>query len=279
MAKIKIGVPYSHHSVISFITRKSLADLKKSNKYELDIKLIQGSNLPRNRNAAINSEISKEKHQKLEKFDYMLFLDSDIGFKPEDIENLVNRELPIVSAAYRKREALEYMCAGNWANHPGVVKDEKCIPWKAEGLKTVDWVGAGILLLKREVLETMEYPWFRGDTIEYEENGKVCSALTSDDIGFCLNAKRADYDIHVDCDCKVDHLAWTVSNICSDLPIDTKVEVIEEEYGKLEIDMYRTALKAEAMNQIGNYESEFHNKLNILKTTKFVLLKELEKLK
>jgi GT2 family glycosyltransferase len=64
------------------------------------------------------------------------------------------------------------------------------------------WCGGAFLLVKREVLENMDYPWFRHIYVDmgYRAN------QTGEDIGFCVNAQNSGYKIAIDCGCVVKHL-------------------------------------------------------------------------
>lgn len=277
--KLIVSIPFANHSVMSFITKKALADLKLSEKYEVEYRIVQGSNIVRTRNLGINGERSVAKKQKLSGFDYILFLDSDIGFTVEHVDRLISHNLPIVGGAYQKRETLEKVCAGSWSMQPGLCRTEDCLPWDSKGLHKVDWSGAGFMLMSREALESMEYPWFRYEMVEYEVNDEVCKSCTSDDFGFCMNAANAGLDVYVDCDCKAEHLSWKVSEITPDLPNNLRLQIVDEEMGKLEIELYRAALKAAAMERMGKRTSEEHKRLEPLRALKSTLIHEMETLK
>jgi hypothetical protein len=241
--------------------------------------MTQGSNLPSARNNAINYSKSFEIYQKLENFDYMLMLDSDMGFVPEDIQKLINHNRDIISAAYQRRENLDIICAGYWKDNVGGINDtERFISWSEKELKKVDWIGAGCLLIKREALEKMEYPWFRAELIKFKKDDKDVQIITSDDFGFCKNAKKHNLDVYVDCSCKVEHLSMNTGTIVSDLPLDVRKNVVEEEMKKLEIEIYRVALKVEAVKNVPGITDDSTKKLDALKSLKSVYLKEMEKL-
>lgn len=277
--KLNVSVIYPNHGQISYITKKSVLDLVKSKIADISLKITQGSNLPFARNNAINYGKSSELYQKLEGFDYMLMLDSDMGFIPEDIKKLIDHDKEIVSVAYQRRENLDILCAGYWKKDVDGVDDiENRISWSEKGLKKVDWVGAGCLLIKKEALEKMEFPWFRAELIKFKNDNKEVQVITSDDFGFCHNAKKHGLDVYVDCSCKIEHLSMNTNTIVSDLPLDTRKNIVEEELKKLEMDIYRVALKAEAVKNSPGVTDDSSNRLEALKSLKSVYLKEMEKL-
>jgi hypothetical protein len=200
-----MGVPYPNHGEICNETRESLNKAEKRLR-ELGIDTeticIQGSNIPRSRNAIINFEMSTKLFQKIDSFDYFLSLDADVAFNPEDILSLINRNLQIVSGSYKKKDA--NLIVGGYFDNNQLMGE--WVPWSDNGLKKVDWVGGGFLLMKKEVLEKMEFPWFRYEIVRTEEEDGPHQVHMSDDLGFCRNAKRCGIDIYLDCDCKVQHI-------------------------------------------------------------------------
>jgi hypothetical protein len=71
----------------------------------------------------------------------------------------------------------------------------------------VQWIGMGFTLIKRDVFRKMRFPWWREAFTESicKEDGKLHAYYLGDDIGFCLNAQEAGYDIYCDCDTVVKH--------------------------------------------------------------------------
>lgn len=276
---LRVSIPYANHSSISFITKKSLAELHKSKKYNLQISTVQGSNIVRARNTAINKELSHAIKQTLTGFDYILFLDSDTGISVEHVEKLLSSKLPLVGGFYQKRENVNQGCSGFWKDVPGLIDLDKTLPWDSKGLKKVDWTGCGFMLASREALEQMEYPWFRYEMPEYTLDGVKCRGTTSDDMGFCINAKNSGLDVYVDCDCKAEHMCVAHSGVISDLPVSVKAPIVEEELGKLEIELYRMSLKVEALNKLKIEKSDLYTQYEVLKTRKSILIQELDVLK
>ncbi len=251
--KIHTIVAYANHSQISFMTQRSIDAITQCGDWELDVVVAQGSNIVRNRNAAINGERSYAIRQKIGDFDFLLCLDSDVAFNAGHLRRLLNHNLDIVGGAYQKRNRIDLMCAGYWFDGiEGVTSDDLCPKWSEEGLKKVDWVGSGFLLVKRQVLEAMEYPWFRYEIVRFEHNGVVHQLVTSDDFGFDMNARRAGYDIYLDCSCKIEHMALKTGGIIADVSASMKEKIIAEELEKVEIEIYRTALKLQALEGIAS---------------------------
>ncbi|CAK0764356.1 hypothetical protein CCP3SC15_300017 [Gammaproteobacteria bacterium] len=140
-----------------------------------------------------------------ETFTHYLFIDSDVhGFEYGQIDRLLNYNLPIVSGAYLERKNQECFCAGRFPKPP---KDQgEFTPATSTGLKNVDWVGAGFLLIKREIFERLKYPWFRFGEVYYTDDTKRrCILEEPEDLTFCRKARAAGYSIYLDCDCRIEH--------------------------------------------------------------------------
>ncbi len=95
---------------------------------------------------------------------HMLFIDSDIGFTPQQITMLMERDLPIVGGIYAKKE----IGPAQWVITPlrGTDKPDET------GLIEVGCAGTGFVLIARHVFEEMKepgkYPF--PITLEYEDD-------------------------------------------------------------------------------------------------------------
>ena len=133
------------------------------------------------------------------KADYIFFLDSDVIPEiPSDINSMLyklyKRDLPIVSGMYRTKKV------GNpWAMWTFVDKDtgfKNINEWNSDLLE-VDVTGLGCCLIKTEVFDKIEKPWFRWD-LKY---------APSEDFYFLLKAKaEGKYKVIVDTTIKCSHI-------------------------------------------------------------------------
>lgn len=204
--KLKVGIPYAKHGRVTEGTLNSLDALSRSKEFETEVFFQQGSNVPRARNAMINGEANNLIHQKLEGFDYFLCIDADTGFTVENVKQLVSHDLPIVSGACLHKHDKDHVAAGWFKGIEGVSPMSARVKAGTTGLFEVDWVGAAFMLLKRDTLEQLPYPWFTCMEIPYQGPEGPCAQVTSDDIGFCIKARRNGQTIMLDADCRVDHL-------------------------------------------------------------------------
>jgi len=201
--KIRICLPYPNHGMISPETRRSL-DALKGGEWDLDIRETQSSIIAYGRNAGVNGGGCDLARQSGFGFDFYLSLDADIAFTPEHLRRLLSRDKDIVGGAYAYRVDPGKAVAGYY-NGDGLAEPSTFIDIDAEGLRKVDWVGGGFTLIKREVFEKTEYPWYRDVAFRYIKDGERV-ALIGEDIGFCMGAASAGFDIYCDCDCRVEHV-------------------------------------------------------------------------
>jgi hypothetical protein len=126
-----------------------------------------------------------------EKADYLLWLDSDMRFPKETIGHLILRDKPIVAANYATRRMPVKPVA--MMDAQGKIDRVYTGP-ESEGLQPVDYVGMGVMMVKREVFEKIEAPWF---AIPYSTIG---NHYIGEDVFFCRKAKEAGYEVLLDHD-------------------------------------------------------------------------------
>ncbi len=159
----------------------------------------QGADIADNRNAGVNMRRSLAKRQPADAgFSHFLFIDSDIGFNPEHVRQLLKMDQAITALPYLTHRPNGEYQAGSLDASGAVTRR---IGIRADGVRAVDFVGAGFLLVRRDVFPRLEYPWFR---FGVGERGDTAWNL-SEDVGFCLNAKRNGYSIYCDFDHPVYH--------------------------------------------------------------------------
>lgn len=124
--------------------------------------------------------------------DHLLFIDSDMAWQPEDVSALVAVGKDIVGGLYllavfeQEGDVIRLM-----GNIPGE-------PFQCAA------IGTGFLLINRHVIETMLAPEF------VRENGLPFDPLKegwgSDDISFCLRAKKAGFQVWCHPEVKLGHV-------------------------------------------------------------------------
>jgi hypothetical protein len=195
--KIRIVLPTLHHTGVSPETHDSISRLMAEKKHEYDFRQVTTAWCSKARNAGINEERSCLLRQNLGPIDAFLHIDADNSFEPGQIYKLIEHDKPIIGAAYLRRGSDEIV-AGSWDRTD---KPVQFLPLSTKGLQEVDWVGHGVCLVKREVYENMDFPWYRFDVIRSADK----AFEVGEDISFCMAAQKAGFGIFVDCDTIVKH--------------------------------------------------------------------------
>lgn len=138
---------------------------------------------------------------------WLLFLDSDIVAPPDLIPRLWATQQRIVSGVYfgrREPFAPEAGFVREGADFRELAEEWDQKPRKLRRISTfggtdplteVDWTAGGCVLVRREVFEAIEGPWFVADKYGMSE-----------DVRFCLKAKAAGFSVHVDTSLIVTHI-------------------------------------------------------------------------
>ncbi len=129
---------------------------------------------------------------------HILFIDDDQMFPEDAIHQLAKHDLPIVAANIVRKES------NPRTNSRRIGENLPC--WTlpdSTGVEEVEFVGTGMMLIKREVFEAMKEPFFFYDI----ENN------VGEDVGFCRKARELGFTIHVDHDLSkqvkhVGHFYW-----------------------------------------------------------------------
>lgn len=109
----------------------------------------QCSNLAKARNDIVDQFLKSD-------FDNLIWVDDDIGYRPEYLDYLLESDEPIVGGAYRNRRT--HPSGTMWEF--SVVANEPLSVGK-NGLIEVDFMGMGFCKMRRSVFEKMETPYFQ----------------------------------------------------------------------------------------------------------------------
>jgi GT2 family glycosyltransferase len=120
--------------------------------------------------------------------EWILFVDSDMTPEPETTCRLLSHNVDIVGALYYSRDGHYMPMYGELQNDPGGIS--------ASGLRKVDWVGTGCMLIRRKVLEAMQPPY-----MEFLAPG------LGEDVFFCRKARQLGFGVYVDTAHCVGHMA------------------------------------------------------------------------
>jgi GT2 family glycosyltransferase len=125
---------------------------------------------------------------------HILFVDHDVLPRRSTLKKLFDHKKDIVAGVYPMTQRGElFWCLSREEPYRGLPIDElPDNPFKAK------YVGCGMMLIKYEVFEKLEWPYFKK---EFAPGAMI----TSDDMYFCKKARDAGYDIWVDPKLKCNH--------------------------------------------------------------------------
>jgi len=117
--------------------------------------------------------------------EYLLFWDNDIIAPRDALVRLYNRQLPIVGALYFQKYPPFFPVAGCRIPKEKTKAVHLLVQWRPGQLVPVDAIGMGFTLIRRDVFQEVEYPWFKFGEL-------------SEDFEFCYSAQKAGFKIYVD---------------------------------------------------------------------------------
>ena len=160
------------------------------------------------------------------KYDYQLWIDSDIVFDTNKFWQLCDMAIPadavnedgsvdedkkrsIVAGWYctedgRTTSVAHWLEEDDFRSNGGVMNHEtiESISKRRKPF-TVDYTGFGWLLIANGVFEQLEYPWF-APKMQVFESGEV-QDMCGEDVSFCLDAKETGFEIWCDPRIRVGH--------------------------------------------------------------------------
>ena len=139
-----------------------------------------------------------------ENTDYVLMIDSDMGYPHTIVDTLVSRDKDVIACVY-------YTPSHDTDTGREVVirpmlfdynpKTKQFHPWpKCDANKPfkIDAVGTGIMLIKTKVFKKIKRPWF----FFFERRGEVMG----EDLGFCLQCMANKIEVWVDPTIETSHV-------------------------------------------------------------------------
>lgn len=129
--------------------------------------------------------------------DWLFFMDDDHTFHPDILLRLLDRNVDIIQPLVSTRKP-PYRPYGYMHNG----QDYESLTWSdfpLHGIREVDAVGTGGMLVRRRVLDEVGDPWF--------EEGRTGAEHLGEDLYFCTKARAAGFKVYVDCDVRMGHMA------------------------------------------------------------------------
>lgn len=191
--KICIGV--STNRGIKAATTASLMRIVHNAPYEIHVVMAtDGVSAPENRTYIVRQALK-------EKCTHILFTDDDMVFNPDTLGRLLAHNRDIVGTAPNMR-CMPPKTTVRFMNEAGELLPEHHLESDFNmptQLFRSYAVGTGLLLVKTQVFNEIEFPWFQ---FEFTESGFV---KTGEDVWFCLQAKKKGIDIWCDPTITVGH--------------------------------------------------------------------------
>lgn len=147
--------------------------------------------------------------------EYLFFIDSDIVFEAAQFDRIVAHGLPVVGGVYFKKSHKLDPCIESL---PGELENPET------HLMKVKSTGTGFLCIRRDVFEAVRAMMLEADPDNfcYEGDpdpetrwdffpfGSRKRSYRSEDWYFCDLARRAGFDVHVDCSVQLGHVGKTI---------------------------------------------------------------------
>jgi hypothetical protein len=132
------------------------------------------------------------------KYDLLLWIDSDIIFTINDFKKLISHQRQIIGGFYSITDGNKYPIVKEWNEdyfrQHGTFKFLTPNDIQSDELIEVIYAGMGFMMVKSGVFEELKYPWFYHEPIRI---GTIVE-MPSEDLSFCLNARKAGFQIWVD---------------------------------------------------------------------------------
>ena len=173
------------------------------NNIELMLSCRQSCNIYYVRNMCLGADVTRGAGQKpfngqLD-YDYLMWIDSDVLFSPQQFMQLLAHDRDIVSGLYRMEGGEAFATVQTWDEAyflkngcfefltPNDIADKK-------ELIDVAYTGMGFMLVKNGVFESLDYPWF----VPINQHIGTMVDFTMEDVSFCLRAREKGYTVWVD---------------------------------------------------------------------------------
>ncbi len=134
---------------------------------------------------------------------HVLFIDADMTFEPDLVERLFKIGADVSAALYFKKSP-PFVPVPSLLDHPDDPQLMRPIELpETAGVVDCHVVGMGATLIRREVFESINKPWFAYEV--YERTGEMS---VTEDVTFCRKAREAGFRIACDTRITCGHLRW-----------------------------------------------------------------------
>jgi cellulose synthase/poly-beta-1,6-N-acetylglucosamine synthase-like glycosyltransferase len=146
-------------------------------------------------------------------YDYIVWIDSDMVWSPQQIEKLISNGVDICSGLYLMENGQQMPVVKEWDieyfKEHGTFKFLTPSDLTNDDLIKVVYTGMGCMVVRQGVYESVSYPWFEPQTTTF---GNVVD-FASEDVSFCLKAQQQGFTIYVDPTVRCGHLKERILSI------------------------------------------------------------------
>lgn len=142
------------------------------------------------------------------KYDYIMWIDSDMVFHPSHLEQLLELNTDVATGIYKTADQETYATVEKWDTEQykkegkfHFLTPDDVRRYRASVIE-VDYSGMGWMLMKKGVVENLKYPWFAPVWIDVGNNMKEFS---SEDVAFCQRIREAGYKIMANTNVVIGH--------------------------------------------------------------------------
>lgn len=144
--------------------------------------------------------------QGLVEYDVMMWIDSDVIFRPDDFFRLLESPHDVTAGLYMMEDMTHLAAVKDW-NEDFFKKDGAFKFLRPEDIQgapeymPVAYAGMGWMMIRKGVVEDIKYPWFWSPL---ETIGDLVY-MNSEDVSFCKALTAAGHQVHIDTKLRVGH--------------------------------------------------------------------------
>ena len=152
-------------------------------------------------------------------YDVMMWIDSDIVFKPDDFFRMLESPHDVTAGLYMMEDMQHFAAVKDWDEdyfkqtgtfkflEPGDLSRVGEADSSPSSYLPVAYAGMGWMMIRKGVVEDLKYPWFWADLqkIGGSDGGPVLTDMSSEDVAFCRALQAAGHPVHVDTKVRVGH--------------------------------------------------------------------------
>lgn len=139
-------------------------------------------------------------------YDVVMWIDSDMVFKPEDFFKILESPHDVTAGLYMMEDLQHFAVVRDW-NEDWFQKNGTFKFLRPDDIQgapryiEVAYAGMGWMAIKKGAIESIKYPWFWSDL---QRLGPLVD-MSAEDVAFCRNLKEAGHPVHIDTQIRVGH--------------------------------------------------------------------------